>query len=70
MCAMKIKDILARGRPSISFEVFPSKKDVPLEPVKAAVARLARARPSFISVTYGAGGSANVVLNKDDMDWK
>ena len=57
---MKIKDILARGRPSISFEVFPSKKDVPLEPVKAAVARLARARPSFISVTYGAGGSANV----------
>ena len=57
---MKIKDILARGRPSISFEVFPSKKDMPLEPVKAAVARLARARPSFISVTYGAGGSANV----------
>jgi len=56
---MKIRDILARGRPSISFEVFPSKKDVPLEPVKTAVARLASSRPSFISVTYGAGGSAN-----------
>ena len=57
---MKIKDILSRAHLSLSFEVFPSKKDVPLEPVKAVVARLARARPSFISVTYGAGGSANV----------
>ena len=57
---MKIKEILSRNRPSISFEVFPSKKDVPLEPVKVAVARLARAKPAFISVTYGAGGSANV----------
>lgn len=56
---MKIRDILSCDRPSISFEVFPSKKDVPFEPVKAVVARLARARPSFISVTYGAGGNAN-----------
>ena len=39
---MKIKEILSRNRPSISFEVFPSKKDVPLEPVKVAVARLAQ----------------------------
>ena len=56
---MKIRDILGRGRPSVSFEVFPPKKDASFEPVKEAVARLCKARPSFMSVTYGAGGGAN-----------
>ena len=55
---MKIKDIIARGRPSVSFEVFPPKKDAPFAPVKEAVARLARQKPSFMSVTYGASGNA------------
>ena len=55
---MKIKDLLANGTPSVSFEVFPPKKDAPFEPVKEAVARLARLNPSFISVTYGASGNA------------
>jgi methylenetetrahydrofolate reductase (NADPH) len=57
---MKITEILARPQPSLSFEVFPPKKEAPLEPVRAAVARLAKAAPSFISVTYGAAGTANV----------
>ena len=34
---MKIKDILAQERPSVSFEVFPPRKDAPFEPVKDAV---------------------------------
>ena len=55
---MKIRDILSEGRPSVSFEVFPPKKDAPFEPVKEAVARLARQKPSFMSVTYGASGNA------------
>ena len=55
---MKIKDILAAGRPSVSFEIFPPKKDSPFGPVKEAVARLARQKPSFMSVTYGASGNA------------
>lgn len=55
---MKIKDLLAKGVPSVSFEVFPPKKDAPFAPVKEAVARLARLGPSFISVTYGASGNA------------
>ena len=55
---MKIKDLLAKGVPSVSFEVFPPKKDAPFEPVKEAVARLAHLGPSFISVTYGASGNA------------
>jgi methylenetetrahydrofolate reductase (NADPH) len=55
---MKIKDILAQERPSVSFEVFPPRKDAPFEPVKDAVAQLAQERPSFMSVTYGASGNA------------
>ena len=55
---MKIKDILAEGRPSVSFEIFPPRKDAPFAPVKEAVGRLARQHPSFMSVTYGAAGGA------------
>ena len=55
---MKIKDILAGGRPAVSFEIFPPKKDAPFAPVKEAVSRLARQKPSFMSVTYGASGNA------------
>ena len=55
---MKIKDILAEGRRSVSFEVFPPRTDSPFAPVKEAVARLAQQRPSFMSVTYGASGNA------------
>ena len=55
---MKISEQLKSTRPSISFEVFPPKKDASFAPVKEAVSRLAKAKPAFISVTYGAGGSA------------
>lgn len=56
---MKIIDILNSGRPSVSFEVFPPKRDMPLEPVKDAVRRLAGLHPSFMSVTYGAAGGSS-----------
>ena len=56
---MKIKDLLARARPSVSFEIFPPRKDAPFAPVKEAVERLARQKPSFMSVTYGASGNAS-----------
>ena len=55
---MKIKDILAEGRPSVSFEIFPPRKDAPFAPVKETVERLALEKPSFMSVTYGASGNA------------
>ena len=55
---MKISDILANGRPSVSFEIFPPRQDAPFAPVKEAVARLALQKPSFMSVTYGASGNA------------
>lgn len=55
---MKISEILARPGPSVSFEVFPPKKDRPLEGTKDLVAAIAAERPSFMSVTYGAAGGS------------
>ena len=53
---MKISEKLKRGTPTLSFEVFPPKPGLPLEPTLDAVRRVAALRPDFISVTYGAGG--------------
>ena len=56
---MKISEILSKDGHSVSFEVFPPRRDAPMEPVFDAVKELAGEKPSFISVTYGAGGGAN-----------
>lgn len=53
---MKIIDKLRQGRPMISVEVFPAKKDSDMAPVLAAVDEIAALNPAFISVTYGAAG--------------
>ena len=53
---MQIKDILAGGRVSVSLEVFPPKKDEGFARMREVVERLCAARPSFMSVTFGAGG--------------
>ena len=58
---MKISSILERAAPSISFEVFPPKKDHPLAGTKEVVARIAAERPAFMSVTYGAAGGSTGV---------
>lgn len=56
---MKITDILNSSKPTISFEVFPPKQEAGLESVKAAAGAIAAMKPSFMSVTYGAGGSTS-----------
>ena len=56
---MKITDILSDNKPTISFEVFPPKQEAGLESVKAAAGSIAAMNPSFMSVTYGAGGSTS-----------
>ncbi len=56
---MKIKDILASGQRTLSFEVFPPKPGAPFEPIRDAVTALCAEKPSFMSVTYGAGGLGN-----------
>ena len=57
--SMKITDILSSSKPTISFEVFPPKQEAGLESVKAAAGAIAAMNPSFMSVTYGAGGSTS-----------
>lgn len=54
---MKIIDILNQDKPSISFEVFPPKKDTDFAYVEAAALEIAALKPGYMSVTYGAGGS-------------
>ena len=56
---MKISEILSGGRPSVSFEIFPPKRDMPFDGIRETVRRLAKQRPSFMSVTYGAAGGAS-----------
>ena len=43
--------------PSLSFEFFPPKSDEQAAMLADTVARLARFRPRYVSVTYGAGGT-------------
>ena len=52
----RIADLLAAG-PTLSFEFFPPKTDDAAKALVGVVAELAELRPSFVSVTYGAGGS-------------
>ena len=53
---MKIIDLLSQNTLSISFEVFPPKTETSFESVRAATEEIAKLRPAFMSVTYGAGG--------------
>lgn len=54
---MKIKDILSKGEKSFSFEFFPPKNYSSILELGINVGQLMKLSPSFISVTYGAGGS-------------
>lgn len=53
---MKIVDIIKQEKMSLSFEVFPPKKESSFESVRTATEEIAALKPSFMSVTYGAGG--------------
>ena len=57
---MKIAELFGKGRPVFSCEVFPPKKDTPIDSIYETLDGLKDIRPDFISVTYGAGGSSNV----------
>lgn len=56
---MKIIKILNNNRCSLSFEVFPPKVSTSFEQVKPAIEKIAKLKPSFMSVTYGAGGGTS-----------
>jgi methylenetetrahydrofolate reductase (NADPH) len=52
-----IRDMLAGGRRTFSFEFFPPKTDEGERKLWAVLRQLESLRPSFVSVTYGAGGA-------------
>lgn len=56
---MKISEVYEKKKRSLSFEVFPPKKNSELKSIDATLEVLCELKPDFISVTFGAGGSSN-----------
>ena len=56
---MYLRDILKQETLSLSFEVFPPKTDSSFDSVRTATEEIAKLLPSFMSVTYGAGGGTS-----------
>ena len=56
---MKLTEIINSDKLSLSFEVFPPKTDDAFESVKYATEQIAELSPSYMSVTYGAGGGTS-----------
>jgi methylenetetrahydrofolate reductase (NADPH) len=54
---MRIGELLSLNEPSFSFEFFPPRTDEGTRQLLSTVAALRPLEPSFVSVTYGAGGS-------------
>lgn len=54
---MFISEKVKKAKPTISFEIFPPKKDGSLDTIYSTLDELKGLHPDFISVTYGAGGS-------------
>lgn len=54
---MKVRDILSTGKRTFSFEFFPPKDDISAVDFGINVGQLIKLNPSFVTVTYGAGGS-------------
>ncbi len=55
---MKIQTVFANKKPVLSFEIFPPKKESALKNIDTTLGLLCELRPDFISITFGAGGSA------------
>ncbi len=56
---MKLSQLFAEKKPTLSFEVFPPKNDDIFESVKSATECIAALSPRYMSVTYGAGGGTS-----------
>lgn len=56
---MQIVDVFGNGALPVSFEIFPPKGDLPVEEARKVIDSLSKLDPSFVSVTYSAGGSGN-----------
>jgi methylenetetrahydrofolate reductase (NADPH) len=55
---VKIRDLFSQGKPLFSFEFFPPKTDAGMANLEKTIRELVDLTPAYVSVTYGAGGSA------------
>lgn len=55
---MKIQTVFEKKKPVLSFEIFPPKKESALKNIDTTLELLCKLHPDFISITFGAGGSA------------
>jgi len=62
---MRITDVVKKGGRTLSFEIFPPKGDFDVNAVRTLLGEMAPLDPSFISVTYSAGGSKNSALTAE-----
>lgn len=69
---MKIREMLREDKVTLSFEVFPPKPGADFGKVYHAAMEVAALKPSYMSVTYGAGGStrSNTVTIARDIQEK
>ncbi len=68
---MKIREMLKQDKVTLSFEVFPPKLDANFQSVYQAAMDVATLKPSYMSVTCGAGGSTGgntVIIARDIQD--
>ena len=56
---MRLSELFSQKMPTLSFEVFPPKTNDNYESVKYATEEIAKIKPDFMSVTYGAGGGTS-----------
>ena len=56
---MKVSDIYKNGGRTLSFGIFPPKRNEELRNIDATLEVLCELKPDYISVTFGAGGSSN-----------
>ena len=54
-----INETILKEKTIFSFEIFPPKKDMPIDTIFNTLDELKDLNPDFISVTFGAGGSEN-----------
>lgn len=62
---MKIRDVIKKRGNTLSFEIFPPKGEFDVTVVRSLLSALSPLRPSYVSVTYSAGGSKNDALTEE-----
>jgi methylenetetrahydrofolate reductase (NADPH) len=61
---MHIRQILKQRKPSFSFEFFPARTEASAEELYQTIRDLQPLKPSFVSITYGAGGGTRELTHQ------